>query len=102
MDRQFNVIIWNHGAEDRWGLRVDEVEGRLFLNLDIGLPVKRLQKPMRACLTGEEASQEVILEAINRRGKTIQCDIVCTPLTDPEGERQGVILLMEELEIEPE
>jgi two-component system, chemotaxis family, CheB/CheR fusion protein len=98
VDRSFSTLIWNHRAEDLWGLRSDEVQGQSFLNLDIGLPVEPLRAPVRACLAGEMDHQEVVLDATNRRGKAIQCRVACTPLTTSEGERWGVILLMEEVE----
>lgn len=97
VDHRPNVLIWNHGAEDLWGLRADEVQGRPFLNLNIGLPVEHLKEPIRNCLAGEVEGQTVTLEAVNRRGKAIQCRVDCTPLTDQEGVHQGVILLMEEV-----
>jgi two-component system CheB/CheR fusion protein len=37
------------------------------------------------------------LDAVNRRGKAIKCRIALTPLNGPQGERQGAILMMEEL-----
>ena len=40
LDRDFSIWVWNHRAEDLWGLRADEVRDRSFLNLDIGLPVE--------------------------------------------------------------
>lgn len=53
LDLNFTALIWNHRAEDLWGLRSDEVQGQSFFNLDIGLPVKSLRRPIRACLAGE-------------------------------------------------
>src|SRR5262245_26350526 len=35
VDRDLRVMLWNERAEDLWGLRADEVQGRHFLNLDI-------------------------------------------------------------------
>jgi two-component system CheB/CheR fusion protein len=98
VDRSFNTLSWNHRAEDLWGLRGDEVRGQSFFNLDIGLPLEPLRGPIRACLAGEMNHQEAVLDATNRRGKAIQCRVTCTPLTTPEGEQQGVILLIEEVE----
>jgi two-component system CheB/CheR fusion protein len=101
VDRSLSTLIWNHRAEDLWGLRSDEVRGQPFLNLDIGLPVQPLRGPMRACMAGETDHQEVTLDATSRRGKAIQCRVTCTPLTTPDGERQGVILLIEEVDAQP-
>ena len=72
------------------------MQGQSLLSLDIGLPVEPLRSPVRAMLSGRSTFQEVVLEARNRRGKTIQCRITCTPLADAGRNTQGVILLMEE------
>ena len=101
VDRSLSTLIWNRRAEDLWGLRSDEVRGQPFLNLDIGLPVQPLRGPIRACLAGEMDHQEVTLDATSRRGKSIQCSVTCTPLASPDGERQGVILLIEEVAAQP-
>ena len=63
------MIAWNHRAEDLWGLRADEVRGKNFLNLDIGLPIEQLRRPIRACLNGDAECSEATVEATNRRGK---------------------------------
>jgi two-component system CheB/CheR fusion protein len=96
VDRNFGVQIWNRRAEDLWGLRADEVVGRFFLNLDMGLPVEQLRSPLRAVMNGEVESQDVMLDAVNRRGKAIRCRVTCTPLSDSNKEVHGGVLLMEE------
>lgn len=98
VNQEMQVLVWNDKAEDLWGLRDDEALGKHFLNLDIGLPVQQLRQPIRSCLLGESPSIEVILEALNRRGRTIQCKITFTPLMDARGDICGVIMLMEEQE----
>jgi two-component system CheB/CheR fusion protein len=98
IDRDLRILIWNVKAEDLWGLRSDEVQGQHFLNLDIGLSVDSILPPIRSCLVGvKDEPTEMILNAINRRGKTIQCRVICSPLIDLQQTIQGVILLMEEL-----
>jgi two-component system CheB/CheR fusion protein len=96
VDPNLQVIVWNHRMEDLWGLRGDEVEGKHFLNLDIGLPVEKLKQPLRACLAGDGDAKEVVLEATNRRGRTIKCELLLTPLSTREQGIRGVILLMQE------
>jgi two-component system CheB/CheR fusion protein len=96
VDRELNVLVWNHRAEDLWGLRQDEVRGKSVLNLDIGLPVGELRAPIRACLVDGEDHRELTLDAVNRRGKSIHCRVTCTPLLSPPDRRDGVILMMEE------
>ncbi len=96
VDRQFNLTIWSRRAAELWGLRSDEVQGKSLFSLDIGLPVQELRSPIQMCLTGETDTQELVLPAINRRGRKIDCHLVITPLLNLEGVRQGAILLMEE------
>jgi two-component system CheB/CheR fusion protein len=94
LDREMTVRLWNHWSEDLWGLRADEVEGRHFLNLDIGLPVERLLPALRQCLeTGSE--QHTTTEARNRRGRDFVCAVTATSLGN-SGSPIGVIVLMEE------
>ena len=97
LNRDMHILIWNHKAEDLWGLRSQEVEGQHFLNLDIGLPVDQLRQPIRTCLLRESEHPEVTLEAINRRGKALKCHITCTPLMGTNQEIRGVIMLMDEV-----
>jgi two-component system CheB/CheR fusion protein len=96
LNQNLNVLMWNHKAEDLWGLREDEVKGQSFLNLDIGLPLERLRGIIRSCLSGEVDNKEILLDATNRRGKAIKCHVSCSPLLTHNKQRQGAILLMEE------
>jgi two-component system CheB/CheR fusion protein len=96
LDREFEIRGWNKGARELWGLIEDEVYGKHFLNLDIGLPVDQLRAPIRKILAGEEL-QPLTLPAVNRRGRQIECRITATPL-GPAAEIRGVILMMEEVE----
>ncbi|MUL37420.1 CheR family methyltransferase [Gloeocapsopsis dulcis] len=96
LDRHFLVQVWSDKAEDLWGLRPLEVQGQHFLNLDIGLPIEQIRQPIRTCLAAESEYVEIILDAVNRRGKLIQCKVTCTPLLERTKEIRGVILLMEE------
>ncbi|WP_416668467.1 CheR family methyltransferase [Egbenema bharatensis] len=101
VDRDLRVQIWNHKAEDLWGLRVEEALQQNFLNLDIGLPVEYLRQPIRDCLASSDgSSSEVILDAINRRGRGIQCRITCMPLVGVHEGIGGVILVMEERSVD--
>jgi len=105
VNQNFDILVWNSRAEDLWGLRADEVQRKSFLSLDIGLPVEKLRATIRPCLNGEAEYKEAVLDATNRRGKQIQCRVTVTPLdlrhaASPKPgtkERQGVILLMEEM-----
>ena len=97
LDTEMRVEVWSEKAYDLWGVRDDEVRGMHFMMLDIGLPVQTLAKPIRACLAGESESEAVSLEAINRRGKPITCEVTCTPMRRANSDEvRGVIVLMEE------
>jgi two-component system CheB/CheR fusion protein len=98
INENLNILVWNHRAEDLWGLREDETKGQSLLNLDIGLPVHQLRPIVRACLSGEADHKEILLDATNRRGKPIKCRIACTPLMASDNHRHGAILLMDESE----
>ena len=96
VDRDLKVEMWSRHAQDLWGARADEVEGRNLLTLDIGLPVEPLGERLGACLARQADFGELALDAVNRRGKAIRCKISCTPLEEPAGDIRGVILFMEE------
>lgn len=92
IDRDFQVLAWNHHSTDLWGLRPEEAVGKHLINLDIGLPVDQLKQPLRTCLLRKESAKFEV-DAINRRGKPICCEITLTPLLGHKGEQLGVILL---------
>ncbi|GAA6617054.1 CheR family methyltransferase [Scytonema sp. NUACC26] len=95
-----HILIWNRKSEDLWGLRFDEVFSKHLMSLDIGLPLEPIRAPIRSIINGECDYHEVVLDARNRRGRAIQCHVICTPLLVARNNIQGVILLMEEREQE--
>lgn len=96
VDRSLKVQEWNRQAQELWGLRADEVRGQPLMDLDIGLPAQKLKGTIHACMSGESQHQEAVLDATNRRGKRMSCQVFCAPLLSPEREIQGVIVVMEE------
>jgi two-component system CheB/CheR fusion protein len=100
VDREFQILNWNNHAEDLWGLRSSEVLGASLLGLDIGLSVEKLKQPIRSVLDGKFNIQELVLPATNRRGKSFVCRVTCTAFTAGTRERQGVVLMMEEIQDE--
>jgi two-component system CheB/CheR fusion protein len=95
IDREFEITLWNEAAEELWGLRTEEVVGQSLLELDIGLPVDELKEPVEQFLAGEAEGEDVSLEATNRRGQAVRCQVTRTIRRDPEGEPEGVVLVME-------
>ena len=94
LGHEMDVRAWNHEAEELWGLRADEVEGQHFLNLDIGFPVDLLRSAIRDGLTARVDRQQIVQQAVNRRGKAIECVVNVTPLVG-DGDAGGVILMMD-------
>jgi two-component system, chemotaxis family, CheB/CheR fusion protein len=99
VDQDLRISIWNQKCEELWGLRANEVQGQNLLSLDIGLPVEKLKRPIRSVLADHTSRQEITLNAVNRRGKSIQCKINFLPMAKTDHSVQGVILVMEEIEV---
>ncbi|GIJ44544.1 hypothetical protein Val02_14300 [Virgisporangium aliadipatigenens] len=95
INHDMQVRVWNRRAEDLWGLRQEEAVGQHFLNLDIGLPTDRLRPLIRGVFSGTDGPQEQRLNAVNRRGRAIEVQVVCTPLAGEGGMVTGVILVMD-------
>ena len=96
LDADMRVLVWNRRAEDLWGLRQEESVGQHFLNLDIGLPTGQLRPLIRRALAGEAGPHEMVLPAVNRRGRTILIRVAGSSLSGADGSATGAILLMEQ------
>ncbi|HET8755817.1 MAG TPA: hypothetical protein VFM58_07400 [Solirubrobacteraceae bacterium] len=91
--------VWNHRAEDLWGLRQDEAVEHHLLSLDIGLPTEQLAGPLRAVIGGASDREESVMDAVNRRGRAIECRTTVLPLMSPSSDGaavRGAIILMED------
>ena len=96
LDRHQHVQIWNAQARELWGLTSEEVDDHHLLSLDIGLPVEQLKESLKAALDGKDGRQELVLDAVNRRGKAFRCRVTTLPLGNPaDGGVTGAIMLME-------
>jgi two-component system, chemotaxis family, CheB/CheR fusion protein len=93
LDPDLRVLVWNHGSEDLWGVREEEVQDQHFLNLDIGLPVDQLRPALRAAMSGENGTQSTVIQATNRRGRAVTCRVTCNPLLDSDKALRGVIVV---------
>ena len=96
LDPDLQVLVWNHGSEDLWGVRQEEVQGQHFLNLDIGLPIDQVRPALRAAMSDEHRAQSILIEATNRRGRAVTCRVTCTPLLDSDKTLRGVIMVVVE------
>jgi two-component system CheB/CheR fusion protein len=99
LDAGQRVQVWNHRAEDLWGLREDEALEQHFLSLDIGLPTDAVAPALRAVLQGGSDREAAELEAVNRRGRKIRCETTVLPLISPRSadhDVTGAIVLMQD------
>jgi two-component system CheB/CheR fusion protein len=94
LDPDLRVLVWNHGSEELWGVRQEEIQGQHFLNLDIGLPIDQLRPALRAAMSGENGTQSTVIQAINRRGRAVTCRVTCNPLLDSDKALRGVIVVV--------
>lgn len=93
LDHDLLVSVWNPRMEELWGLRADEVEGRPFVTLDIGLPIELLAGAIMSSLSSAVQEKRTV-DCTNRRGKALRCTVTVTPLK--AAPRKGVSLVVEE------
>ncbi len=96
VDRSLRIQLWNRHSTEMWGLRPDETEGEPLLGLDFGLPVEALKTGVRAALDGVADDQQVTVEATNRRGRAITCEVTILALHSGAEEISGAILLIQD------
>jgi two-component system CheB/CheR fusion protein len=94
LDGELRVRIWNPRSEDLWGLREDEVRGRSFLGLDIGLPLEPIREQIHRTMAQDVDHHTIALDARDRRGRAVRCLVTASRFADRAGEA-GVILLVE-------
>jgi two-component system, chemotaxis family, CheB/CheR fusion protein len=94
LDADLRVLVWNRGSEDLWGVRQEEVQGQHFLNLDIGLPIEQVRPALRAAMSDGNGAQSTVIQATNRRGRTVTCRVSCSPLLDSDKTLRGVIVVV--------
>lgn len=97
VDREMKIVLWNRGCEDLWGLRGDEAIGSRLTALDIGLPLDGVLPLIGNAFVDPETSGEVVVDAVNRRGRPARVRVTCTPFRSGEGTIGGALLLMEVL-----
>jgi two-component system CheB/CheR fusion protein len=86
--------VWNAMSQELWGLRADEVEGKDFMELDIGLPVHELDDAISRSLGGSKGTLEARVPAINRRGQRFECLVRVMPLQTRAGHIYGSMVLV--------
>jgi two-component system, chemotaxis family, CheB/CheR fusion protein len=96
LDPDLHVQVWNQHAQELWGLRPEEAVGQHFLNLDIGLPTELLRPMIRQTLAETADAGELVVAAVNRRGRAIDVRVLASPLRSVDT-TVGVIMTMEDV-----
>ncbi len=96
VDREMRVVVWNRYCEELWGLRADETTGVALTSLDINLPLDTVRPLIGNAFVDSDQTGEVIIDAVNRRGRATRIRVTCTAFRSPEGGVKGALLLMEE------
>jgi two-component system CheB/CheR fusion protein len=96
VDPELNVRGWNRRSEEMWGLRADEVVGKPVLKLGIGFPIERVRSDLLACLDGSSTHVETRVHAMNRLGRTIECNVACMRMSGQDSRMLGAIVFIEE------
>lgn len=97
VDREMKVILWNRECEELWGPRADETIGARLSSLDIGLPLESVRSLIGNAFVDPESSGEVVVDAVNRRGRPTRVRVTCTAFRSGEKSDGGALLLMEVL-----
>ncbi|GAS97503.1 chemotaxis protein methyltransferase CheR [Mycolicibacterium canariasense] len=98
VDREMRVVVWNRGCEELWGVRADETAGVVLTALDIGLPVHEVRPLVGTAFVDPDSTGEVVLDAINRRGRPTRVRVTCSPFRTAGDGVRGALLLMDVLE----
>jgi two-component system, chemotaxis family, CheB/CheR fusion protein len=93
---KFEIVVWNDYCRNLWGIRFDEVQGQSLFEVDIGLPVEKLRTPLETFMQNQGEYQEVVLDAMNRRGRNIKCIVRISSLLDSK--QSGIILLIDDIQ----
>jgi two-component system CheB/CheR fusion protein len=95
VDREMDVVVWNRGCEQLWGLRADEAVGVPLASLDIGLPIAEVKPLIGKAFVDPETTGETVVDAINRRGRPTRVRVTCTAFRASQSSVNGALLLME-------
>jgi two-component system CheB/CheR fusion protein len=96
VDADMHILAWNSRAEDLWGVRTDEALGEHLMNLDIGLPVEQLRQPIKTQFADAAVEPSVlVLDAVNRRGKSLQVHVTLTHIVDHGASAPAAMLVMD-------
>jgi two-component system, chemotaxis family, CheB/CheR fusion protein len=95
VDRDLRVVVWNNRSEELWGVRANETAGAVLTDLDIGLPMSTIRPLLVNAFVDPDSTGEVVVDAINRRGRPTRVRVMCTAFRLPDDKANGALMLME-------
>jgi two-component system CheB/CheR fusion protein len=95
VDREMRVVVWNRHCEELWGLRSEEAIGSVLFDLDFGLPMDDVRTMVGKALVDADTFSETLVDAVNRRGRTLQIRVSCAAFCRPDNTVTGALLLMD-------
>lgn len=95
VNREMQVVVWNRGSEELWGLRSSEAVGSPLPSLDIGLPIEELKPLIGRAFVDAETTAETVVDAVNRRGKATRIRVTCAAFRSSGDSINGALLLTE-------
>ena len=96
LDHDLVVQVWTPRAHELWGLRADETIGQHLLNLDSGLPTAELHPWLLTVITGQQTTIIRRVDAVNRRGRSVQLRVTVSALQTDSAEPAGALILIED------
>lgn len=93
LNGELHVEVWNETATELWGLRQNEVVGKHFFALDIGLPMEQLRQPLQALSREPDTPLELVVDATNRRGRAVRVKITLAHAGGGADTRELILLM---------
>ncbi len=87
--------FWNRQAQQLWDLREEQAIGHDLLELDSGIPREALRKPLQDALDHRVGKSRMVVNAVDRLGRSVQLRVTVASLDGTERERGGAMVLME-------
>jgi two-component system, chemotaxis family, CheB/CheR fusion protein len=93
LNAQLLVEEWNLGAAELWGIGEEAVVGEPFFGLDFGLPLGRIQEPVRECRGPGAVPSSLEVQATDPSGHPFTCRVHVIPIAGHEPETSAMLVM---------